>query len=440
LPVLVFLWVSTPSAALGAADTFFQRLWQRETLSSDWRGVRTRLVDAGIHPELIHTNEIVANLTGGHRRKAVYLNNIDLTLTFDMGQLVDWEGASIFVYGLGNYGGNPSNHVGDAQVVSNIETIDTWKLYEAWIQKNLWYNRLSVLIGLYDLNSEFDHVETAQVFLNSSFGIGADFAQSGKNGPSVFPTTSVGVRLTIKPTDALYLRTAVFDGVPGDPSNPHGTQVTFDSHDGFLVATELGYVSARAIDLPVPSTLSVPARPRHIGRGEHRTPTAHVAFGSWFYTAKFDHVVKRDGSGNPLQRRGNFGLYGLAEWAPYYEAGNMRHDVAFFLRLGSANTKTNQFGFYSGGGFVVTGLIPGRGDDRLGFAVAVAYNGDRFRKARRRIRMPVDRAEVVLEWTYRTQLAPWLVVQPDLQYVINPGTDPTLDNALVLGLRFKVAF
>jgi porin len=34
----------------------------------------------------------------------------------------------------------------------------------------------------------------------------------------------------------------------------------------------------------------------------------------------------------------------------------------------------------------------------------------------------------------------WLTVQPDVQYVVNPGTDPALDDALVVGLRFEIAF
>jgi len=33
-----------------------------------------------------------------------------------------------------------------------------------------------------------------------------------------------------------------------------------------------------------------------------------------------------------------------------------------------------------------------------------------------------------------------LTVQPDLQYVIHPDTDPSIRNAWVLQLRFEIAF
>jgi porin len=53
---------------------------------------------------------------------------------------------------------------------------------------------------------------------------------------------------------------------------------------------------------------------------------------------------------------------------------------------------------------------------------------------------PVKRRETVFELTYRTRLAPWLALQPDAQYIIDPGTDPALGNALAVGLRFEIGW
>lgn len=46
-------------------------------------------------------------------------------------------------------------------------------------------DKLSLLFGLYDLNSEFDTQETSSIFINPSHDIGAEYAQSGKNLPSI---------------------------------------------------------------------------------------------------------------------------------------------------------------------------------------------------------------------------------------------------------------
>jgi porin len=49
----------------------------------------------------------------------------------------------------------------------------------------------------------------------------------------------------------------------------------------------------------------------------------------------------------------------------------------------------------------------------------------------------MHRAETVLELTSRARLLPAVSLQPDLQYVIHPGTDPLLENALVFTLRVE---
>lgn len=43
--------------------------------------------------------------------------------------------------------------------------------------------------------------------------------------------------------------------------------------------------------------------------------------------------------------------------------------------------------------------------------------------------------ETTLELTYKTNIMKNLVIQPDLQYIINPGIDTGYDNALAALLR-----
>ena len=81
-----------------------------------------------------------------------------------------------------------------------------------------------------------------------------------------------------------------------------------------------------------------------------------------------------------------------------------------------------------------------RDEGQLGFGITQAHNGDDFRAAALTADTPVDRAETTLELTYSDKLTPWLAIQPDVQYVVNPGTDKALDNALVFGARMIVDF
>lgn len=441
VPAFCLSFLVVGLSTLSWAEGPWQGVWYRDFLTGTWHGTRPRLVDKGIKLEGIYTGELFANLSGGLRRKAVYLDNVDLTLTLDAEKLLGWKGASVFFYGLGNQGGNPSDHVGDAQVVSNIQAVDTWKLYEAWVQQNLFENRLSLLAGLYDVSSEFDVIETAQLFLHSSFGTGPDFSQSGENGPSIFPTTSLGLRVALQPTHACYLRTAVLDGVPGDPRDPHGTQIILDEDDGFLVTTELGYL-AGAGEPAEAMVSSERSRTGHlrIGRGQQVPYSGKYALGGWVYTTKLDDLAAVDRAGKPVHRRGTYGIYGLAEQMVFHEQADRAQGLALFARLGMADTRANRFALYTGGGFVYTGLIAQRDEDHLGLGIAAAHNGGHFRRIQRRAGQRVDGAEVTVELTYRAQLTPWLVIQPDAQYVINPNTRPSRPDAFGVALRFEVVF
>ncbi len=51
-----------------------------------------------------------------------------------------------------------------------------------------------------------------------------------------------------------------------------------------------------------------------------------------------------------------------------------------------------------------------------------------------------DSHETAVELTYRTQLFPWLAIQPGVQMIFNPGADSSLDNAVVSIVRFEIHF
>jgi porin len=75
----------------------------------------------------------------------------------------------------------------------------------------------------------------------------------------------------------------------------------------------------------------------------------------------------------------------------------------------------------------------------LGLGVAAAIAGHDFGRVAEEAGMPVDGAEVVVELTYRAQITPWLSLQPDLQYIVNPSFDGRVGDALAIGARVEIA-
>ena len=229
-----------PSPNRGATGTQTQTSPLRQ-LRETWDSLRTQLGDRGVQFSIRYDGEDFANISGGLRRGGTYLGNLNLQLTLDAQRLIGWPGATVFLYGLGIHGGHPSNFVGDAQGVSNIEAPAKWKIEEGWVQQNLFGNRFSALFGRYDLNSEFYRLQSARRFQKKNERYWArTFSQSGKNGPSIFPFTSVGGRFAVKPIEGIALRTAVLDGVPVE--RPNGSRQVLAKGDGALIVTEAAYL------------------------------------------------------------------------------------------------------------------------------------------------------------------------------------------------------
>lgn len=375
-------------------------------LTGDWGGARHSMEEAGISAELLYKFDVIGNTSGGIKEGTRALDNLDAIFTFDGEKLVGARGLGATVHLVNNFGGRPDvDLVGSSQGIDNIEVIrPAFIVYQAYLEQNLLDDRLSILAGIYGADTEFYITDSSMLFLHSTFGTGTDFAQSGQNGPSIFPYTSVGSRIRVKPTDYTYIQAAVLDGVPGDVDHPRGTHINFGEDDGVLVIAETGY-----------------------------TPEgAKVAVGGWYYTEELDHLTL------PGVKEHSQGAYIIGEKQVYQESGEQ--GLAIFGHLGFANSEVEQFDYAWSTGLLYTGLFRGRDEGQMGFGITGAHNGSEFRDAAVAAGTPVNTAETTFELTYNDFLTPWLCVQPDVQYIINPGTDPSRDNALVLGTRFSMNF
>lgn len=396
-----------------------ENFWQRETLTGDWTGGRSKLSDKGLDLEFVYTGDVFSNVAGGVQRQTDYVGNFDMVLSVDAEKLMGWHGGSFYFYGFGNHGGSPSANSGDVQGVNNIEAPGAFRLGEAWFQQILFDDKFSFLLGIYDANSEFDAMETAALFINSSHGMGPDLSQSGQNSPSVWPNTSLGVRMKFEPKPWLYAQFAVLDGVPNDPTDVYGNEIRLSGSEGLLLLSEIGFLPAEK---------------------NEGWPYARFSLGGWYYTARFDDLLDTDVTGAAVQRRTNFGFYGIAEYQVLREKNAPEQGLNLFLRAGYASPAINPLVAYVGAGAVYTGLFAGRDEDQMGIAVATAMNGSKFKNAQSAAGTPVESAEIDIELTYRAQVTPWLAVQPDLQYVINPGMAPGVGNALQAGVRMEIIF
>lgn len=358
---------------------------------------------------VVYTADVWRNASGGLRRGWRYLDNLDVTLAVDTERAIGWRGGTVFVYGLYNNGqALTGDLVGDGQGVANIETgARAVRLYEIWVEQR--FGRASVKFGLYDLNSEFDEHVTGSLFLNSTHGLGPDLSQSGLNGPSVFPATSLTLRADYQINERLRVRAAVLDAVPGDPARPRRTTIRLGGAEGALL----------------------------IGEAQYRRGGTRAILGYWHYTAGFAPL---DAASPVDRRRGNDGLYMMVEQRLSRVGADGARGLSGWLRLGLASDRFNPIAQNLSGGLVYAGPIAARPEDQVGIAFSRARFGPPYRAAMDAAGTPSTGSELAIEASYRAVLTSWLSVQPDLQYIVNPGGDPGLRDALVIGVRTQVGF
>ena len=385
--------------------------WNADTLTGDWGGIRTKLGGEGVILEVVLKADILSNLSGGIKRGTKYMDNWDVKLLADADKLWGWNNTTAFLQLISNHGGKLNEtHVGSFMGVDNIEAnTNTTKLFHAWLERSFFDQKFSVLAGLYPVDSQFYVTDATGVFLHPTGGMAAEVAQTGVNGPSIFPTSSFGFRAMWQPTPKFYFQAALVDGVPGDPNNPHGTHIRFDRGDGTLAIAETGLRPAEEI--------------------------SKYAVGTWRYTAHFDDLVDTDASGNPV-RRVNRGTYFLSEQTVFREKDDSSQGLALFFRYGVANGDVNPLDYSYSLGLRYKGLLPGRDQDEFGIGLTRGHAGAKFRQA---VATPLETSETALEITYRAKVIRWLAIQPTLQRILNPGHDPALGDAWVAGARFEIA-
>jgi porin len=437
-----------PAAAAEPLES--ESLWTRETLLGDVLGPRKGLEQDGVQLQATYIGETLGNVTGGLRRGAVTLGRLEMVLHADLEALLDWTGAVFHVNAYEIHGnGLTASRIGNLLAVSNLEARPSARLFDLWLEQQLFDGRLSLRGGQLAADDEFAVSTNAANFINSAFGWPAFLGLSLPSGGPAYPLATPGFRIRAAPSESISVTAAVFNGDPAGPSlippeqaNPSGT--SFRTSDGAFAIAEASYAVG--------------------GHNDAASLPAAYRLGGWYHNGDFaDQRVGSDGlsladprsNGVPAVRGTNFGVYAIVDqtvWRP--DAGSDR-GIAVFQRVATGPADRNFVSLNIDGGVTWKGMSAARADDILGLGVSYARIGDRARALDRDFGVfgmphPVGDFEAVVELTYRAQLAPWLIVQPDLQYVIHPGgriadpADPSgrrlVRNALVLGLRVAITF
>ena len=350
--------------------------------------------------------DVMAVAVGGRKTGLRALDNLQILADGDMDKLIGWHGARARVHFLSNQGAQVNDLAGTLQGIDNIEVSQGHaKLYEAWIEQKFAGERASLLVGLSDLNTDFYQNDSAGLLIAPAFGIGSELAATGPNGPSIFPSTAMTMRLSVDIAAAGYVHAAIVNARAGVPGDAHGVDLAM--RDGALLIAEAG------ID----------------GEGK-------ISIGAWRYTRRQNDVRMLDHDGRSVTRVAA-GAYVLID-QPLRQSDE--RSVNFFMRAGLSEGKTTPFKGGLQTGLLVRHVFSGRPESQISIGLSYARISHGSLENLRDVGIEPANAEAGIELTYQDQIASFLSIQPDLQYIRVPYSESGRRNSLIVGLRIIATF
>ena len=404
----------------------------RAFLTGDWGGLRTRLLDLGIVPSLIFVTDVLGNPVGGRRQGLRESDDLGLDLTVDLDRLAGWSGARFHLSFSMRSGSDLSERdIGNVFTVANVCCGFTYRLVNVELEQSLFDDRISFRGGRIATGDEFLASPLYGNFVQEAFNgnpIGIAF-----NVPvTAYPTATWGMRARVRPIRQLSLMAGVYNGDPtlGD-NDKHGVdwtmrgplfaigEVGLQPQSGALArrgcrATTRSAATIRPGRFRTCSATSMAAPSRSRGCRRKCTTATGASTFSW---TRWSIATAGRTAGGASRRSCPCSL-------PQLE--RQHHAVLRQWRPGLPGTLP---------------LAP----ERYG----------RLRRGVRRVQPPAralaarcqergqrggdpevrGRARAHL---YHPGHGSWLQVQPDLQYIINPGGTGKIPNALVLGFQLAL--
>jgi porin len=448
---------ATTQAAASGPFGFLSTAPRSANLLGDMWGLRPFLSKYGMTLSITETSEVLGNVSGGQRQGFEYDGLTTATLQMDTQRAFGWAGGLFDVSALQIHGRNLSaDNLGTLQTASGIEADRATRLWELWYQQKLFDDKVDIKVGQQSLDQEFMVTQNGLLFVNTMFGWPTLPSYDMPGGGPAYPLSDLGVRGRVRLNDSFTLLAGVFSGNPapgrsGDPQMLDASGTSFPINDGALLIAELQFA------YPSSGTLV---------KADQEDPLARTyKIGMWVDTGRFDDLrtdnaglslANPASSGIPATHRGDYAIYGVVDQMIYRFKDDPDRNINVFLRpMFTPLQDRNLISFSLNAGATMHEPFFGRDDDTFGLGV----NFTRVSNSAKGLDQdtaftnpgvfsPVRHTETVLEATYQYQVMPWWQIQPDIQYVFNPGggvvnpnnPNQRIKNEAVIGVRTNITF
>lgn len=415
----------------------------------DWGGLRSELQAKGYQFSFEYLSETAANIGGGYDndRTARYADQWTLGTHFDLEKILGWPTAEVQMTITARNGRSLSNdRLADPRTgqISSTQEIygrgQTVRLTHLWYQQRF-FDHLSLKLGRYGVGDEFNTFAALGCeFQNLSFcgsQVG-NWVNSWYNGP----IGQWAARAKYDFTPEFAFQIGAFEQNPSLLEKGNGFKLNGSGGRGALFPMEF-------IWTPKFGENGLP--------GEYRL--------GYFYSSSNQDDVYKDEFGAPIAITGNqaksrgsrHGWWLIGQQQVTSHGKDISRGLVLFAGASMHDRNTNTVTNNQFIGAIYKGPFDFRPQDGLGLAVARIDAGSRKRRGQRLANninqanngwvgydnpsyTPVQRTEYNAELYYAINVAKWLSIRPNIQYVKNPGGVNHVRNGVIAGLEIRSSF
>ncbi|WP_373510727.1 carbohydrate porin [Thiocapsa sp.] len=379
-------------------------------LTGDWGGKRTELAAKGFDFFAYYNAIVASNVGGGIRQGTALAGDLYMGMTVDLGKAAGLDGWTFNLSGIDRAGASIDEDVGSIYSVMQLVGGQTYFLYNLSLEKSWADGQYALKFGRITATDDFAGSPFYGYYLSNSFN-GQIRAVLLDGVMTSYPFAVWGSRFQYAPTEDFRAKIGVYQLTERmfDP-DLHGTDFTFRSSDGVSIMAQLEW------------DWRLGSKPGHFGLGLNNVYFDMPDFNSddttdtfIRYYAQLDQQVTQERAGSEQ------GLY-------------------LFGTLAYTNQQQPALvPFQSSFGAQYVGPFAGRNQDRLIFGTTFGKLSDDYAAEQVSLGNGDPDYEWVLELGYRIQLTKFAYIQPDIQYIVQPGGTGEIPDATVIGMQFGVS-
>lgn len=388
---------------------------------------QAELHESGLRTYVSYWGDFLSNPVGGKTQQASWMQLLVVGGELDLEKTIHWSGASVVVSMTDAAGSNLSQSVGNVFTISQAYVMNTLALYNLYFRQEMFDQKLFLQVGRMSAGQNFATIPAMGMVVSGA--VNGNPTSLFLNAPYHATASASWAAHAKYHFDGVgYVEAGVYQASPriGNPAY-HGLDFSIRPGDGVLLMVEGGWTPTFGHGEQSPDG-------KKVVREESPGLPGVYSFGAYY--ANYAMPTFNGGTAHNA-----YGFYAIAQQMLWRSAHDVRHTFSLWGGITySPQQELAQMPVMGFGGLMWQGAIPGRDRDNVLLSFYTGgFSGD-YANSQAEAGNGRPTVETVLEASYIVQLTDNLQIQPDVQWVIQPGGTGDIPNALVIGFQVGLTF